>query len=107
MFWIAVVFQITLQTEHGMFPVEALQHLEILVSEIVHRDHIAFALRIYAFHPLEIQNIIIKIPVHGLQKEIKTVIVVMEWSVAIALFRAVDHHAAFLVIIPETQVVMI
>ena len=60
-----------------------------------------------AFHPHEVNNAFVDIPIHGLQEDVDTVIVVMERGVAEVTIRAIHHHATAFVVEPEAQAIMI
>ena len=106
---IAETLQKLLHAHHGMGAVEALQPLEILVAEVIHRHHIALAIGIDALHTAEIDRGRINVPIHRLNEKIEAVKIVVKRPVAevLALLLAEKHHLTGLVIIPETQIVMV
>ena len=106
---IAEPLQELLHAHHGMGAVEALQPLEILVAEIIHRHHIALTVGIDTLHAAEIDSGRINVPIHRLNEKIEAVKIIVKRPVAevLAFLLAEKHHFAGLVIIPETQIVMV
>ena len=90
-----------------MRTVETLQAFEIIVAEVVHRHHIAFAYRVDAFHPPEIHLIAIDVPIHGLEEDVNTMVIIMERPVAEVLFGTKSHHLASLVVVTKSYAVVI
>ena len=106
-FHIVETLQELLDAYHRMRAIETLQPLEVVVAVIVDRNHIALACRIDAFHPAEVDIRFVNVPIHGLQEDVDSVIIIVERAIAIVFQRTVNHHLTQLVIIAEAKSVVI
>ena len=106
-FHVVEALQKLLKTDHRMHAIEALQTLKIIVPIIIDRHHVALTPMVDAFHAPEIHQAFVNIPIHGLQKDVDAMVIIMEGRIAIILIGTVEHHAAALVVVPEAQAVMI
>ena len=87
--------------------VKSLQPLEVVVTEVVDRHHVALTRRVDALHPPKVHLVAVNVPIHGLDEDVDTMEIVVERPVTEVLLGAEDHHLTGLIVVAEAQVVVI
>ena len=87
--------------------IQTLQTLEVIMTEIVYRHNIALTHRVDTFHPPEIHLVVVDVPIHGFEEDINAMEIIMERRIAIVFFRTERHQPARLIVITETNVIVV